>query len=137
MSSVSSQSGVGTMPSLLSSKERNKLARAITGNRANRGIKIAHWNMGSAHLHNKMLELEQVVSDVHPHVLGISEANFKVGHDLDNVQIQDYDLILSKTINNDQLQVSRVVCYKHQSMVGKVRDDLMSDEFSSIWLELG
>ena len=137
MSSVSSQPGVGTMPSLLSSKERNKLARAITGNRANRGIKIAHWNMGSAHLHNKMLELEQVVSDVHPHVLGISEANFKVGHDLDNVQIQDYDLILSKTINNDQLQVSRVVCYKHQSMVGKVRDDLMSDEFSSIWLELG
>ena len=124
-------------PSMLTSKQRNKQVKAVTGNRANRGIKIAHWNMGSAHLHNKMLEVEHVVSEHHPHVLGISEANFKRGHDLDNVQLEDYDLILSKTFDNDQLQVSRVACYKHHSMVGQVRNDLMSDEFSSIWLELG
>ena len=84
-----------------------------------------------------MDELEQVVSDIHPHVLGISEANFKKGHSLEDVQIQDYELILSKTFENENLEVSRVVCYKHASMVGKVRDDLMSESFSSIWLELG
>ena len=77
----------GPTPSWLSSKQRNKLARAVTGNRANRGIIIAHWNMGSAHLHNKMLELEQVVSDHHPHVIGISEANFKRGHNLEKTMI--------------------------------------------------
>ena len=121
----------------MSRKKRNKLARATTGNRCNRGIKLAHWNAGSAHLHNKMDELEQVVSNLHPHVLGISEANFKRGHSLEDVQIHDYDLILSKTLQNDILGVSRVVCYMHQSMVGKVRNDLMSDSFSSIWLELG
>ena len=113
------------------------MARATTGNRQNRGIKLAHWNAGSAHLVNKMHEIEQVVSSNHPHVLGISEANFKRGHDVDEVQLQDYDLIQCKTLDNDNLQVSRVVCYKHQSLVGKVREDLMSDQFSSIWLEIG
>ena len=111
--------------------------RARNGNRHNRGIKIAHWNAGSAHLPNKMNEIEYAVSEHHPHLLGISESNLKRVHDIQDVQLQDYDLIVSKTLENDQLQVSRIVCYKHQSLVGKVREDLMSDEFSSIWLEIG
>ena len=93
---------------MVSRKKLNQLARTTTGNRSNRGIKLAHWNAGSAHLHNKMDEIEQVVADLHPHVLGISEANFKSEHSIDDVQIQDYDLILSKTVENDQLRVSRV-----------------------------
>ena len=59
----------------LSRKQRNKLVKTITGNRQNRGIKLAHWNTGSAYLHNKIHEIEQAVSETHPHVLGISEAN--------------------------------------------------------------
>ena len=121
----------------MSNKEKNSLVRSTTGNRQNRGIKLAHWNAGSAHLRNKMNEIEQVVSENNPHLLGISEANLKRAHDMQEVQLQDYELILSKTIDNDQLQVSRVICYMHQSLVGKVRDDLMSDQFSSIWLEIG
>ena len=35
------------------------------------------------------------------------------------------------------LKISRVVVYKHTSLVAKVREDLMSDKFSSIWLEIG
>ena len=111
--------------------------RARNGNRQNRGIQIAHWNARSAHLPNKMNEIEYAVSEHYPHLLGISESNLKRVHDIQNVQLQDYDLIVSKTLENDQLQVSRVVCYKHQSLVGKVREDLMSDEFSSIWLQIG
>ena len=42
----------------LTSKQRNQLMKAVNGNRANRGIKLAHWNAGSAHLCNKMNELE-------------------------------------------------------------------------------
>ena len=103
----------------LSRKKLNKLARAITGNRSNKGIKLAHWNAGSAHLCNKMDELEEVVADIHPHVLGISEANFRKNHSLDDVQIQEYDLVLSKTLENDMLGVSRVGCYKHQSPLAK------------------
>ena len=84
-----------------------------------------------------MFEIEQVFSEAHPHVLGISEANLKSDHDIQNVQLEEYDLITCKTLQNDQWLISRIVCYKHQSMVGKVREDLMSDKFSSIWLELG
>ena len=121
----------------ISRKKLNQLARAVTGNRSNRGIKLAHWNAGSAHLPNKMDDLVDVVSDLHPHVLGVSEANLKREHSLESVQIPEYDLVLSKTLDNDQLRMSRIVCYKHQSMVGKVREDLMDENFSSIWLELG
>ena len=95
----------------MSNKEKNKLSRAITGNRQNKGIKLAHWNAGSAHLANKMGEIEQLVSTNSPHILGISEANFKRFHDIEDVQLPEYNLILSKTMDNDQLQVSRVVCY--------------------------
>ena len=121
----------------ISRKKINQQVRAIVGNRSNKGIKLAHWNAGSAYLHNKVDDLVEVVADLHPHVLGVSEANFKREHSLDEVQIQDYDLVLSKTVENDQLRTSRVVCYKHQSLVGRVRNDLMDDNFSSIWLELG
>ena len=126
-----------TTKNYLSNKDRNKVVKSTNGNRANRGIKLAHWNAGSSHLCNKMSELEQVVASFHPHVLGISEANFKRSHQLEDVQLDGYDLILSKTIENDDLQISRIACYKYNSMVGKVREDLMCDKFSSIWLELG
>ena len=56
---------------------------------------------------NKKDEIEQVV-------LGISEANFKKSHSFDIVQIQDYNIVLSKPLENEILGVSRVVCYTHQ-----------------------
>ena len=124
-------------PPWLSNKARNKLVRARNGNRQGRGIRIAHWNAGSAHLRNKMNEIELAISEHNPHILGISEANFWKEHDVEDVQIHEYELIVSKPIENDHLQVSRVVCYLHNSLVGSVREDLMSDEFSSIWLEIG
>ena len=64
-----------------------------------------------------MNEIEQVVSDNKPHLLGISEANLKSVHDLQEVQLPEYELVLSKTIGNEQLKVSRVICYMHQSLV--------------------
>ena len=77
------------------------------------------------------------MADYHPHILGISEANFKQGHDIEDVQLADYDMFLSNTFDNDDLAVSRVVAYKHQSLVGSLQQDLMSDNFSSIWMEVG
>ena len=121
----------------ISNKQRNQIARAINGNRDAKGIRLAHWNPGSAHLGNKMTQLELAVADHKPHLLGISEANFKSGHDLQDVQLEDYELLLSKTFNNEDLQVSRVVCYMHNSLVGGIREDLMSENFSSIWVEIG
>ena len=117
--------------------ENNFYARCTYGNRNNRGIKLSHWNAGSAHLPNKLDEIESVISRHHPLIFGISESNLHKKHQLQDVQIQDYELITAETLDNPKLQYSRVVVYKHSSIVGKVRSDLMNNEFSSIWLECG
>ena len=84
-----------------------------------------------------MTELELAVADHQPHLLGVSEANFKQDHDVEDVQLEDYELFFSNTLGNNDLGISRVVCYKHISLVGGLRPDLMCDNFSSIWMEIG
>ena len=98
---------------------------------------VLHFNIESRFLQNKMHEIENTISSYHPHVIGISESNFFKHHQTEDVQLQDYKFIPSNTLDNDQLNVSRVVVYLHNSVVGKVRHDLMNDKFSSIWLEVG
>ena len=124
-------------PNIIRLNISNFYARYTYGNRSSRGIKLSHWNGGSAFLENKMTEIENVIGNHHPHLFGISEANLHKSHNLDNCKIDDYELITCKTINNSNLQMSRVVVYKHSSLVAKVREDLMSDKFSSIWMEVG
>ena len=112
-------------------------AKYTNGNRRQHGIRIAHFNKGPAYLHNKVHEVESIVQDHHPHLLGLSEANLFHNHDLSDVQVQDYDIYTSLTLTNPDIQASRVVMYKHTSLIGKLRTDLMDNEFSSIWMEVG
>ena len=74
-------------------------------------MKIQHWNKGPAHLVNKHHEIEALVSENKPHVLGLSEANLHLHHDVQDVQLADYDLHISTTINNPMLNVARLVVY--------------------------
>ena len=114
----------------------NKAVHALNGNRASRGIKLSHWNLGSASLQNKISEIEVAVSRMKPSVLGISEANLHYTTDLSTVQLPGYTLFTAKTLKNPQLKMSRVVVYLSEGMSGKVMEDLMSEEFSSIWIEM-
>ena len=111
----------------------------LHGNRSQRGhgIKLIHWNKGPAFLHNKHQEVEVVVANHKPHVLGLSEANLKVGHDLSLVQHQDYELHTCDTMTNPELGISRIVVYTHKSLVVKRRRDLEDKNISTIWLEIG
>jgi hypothetical protein len=88
--------------------DSNFYARYTYGNRANRGIKLSHWNAGNAHLENKLIDIENVISDHHPHLLGISEANLHRNHCLDNCKIDGYELITCKTMDNENLKTSGV-----------------------------
>ena len=115
----------------------NFYARYTYGNRKSRGIKLCHWNAGNAYLKNKINSIENLIGRYSPHILGISEANLLKCHSLSEVQIPGYELFLSSTMDNDSLQYSRVVVYKHSSIISKVRSDLMSPNFSSIWLQCG
>ena len=59
----------------------NFQSRYLYGNRKNQGIKICHWNKGGSHLKNKMPEIRNIVSGLHPHIFGLSEANLHQTHD--------------------------------------------------------
>ena len=115
---------------------RNFWARYINGNR-NKGIKLCHWNIGGGYLCNKMETIETLIADYSPHILGISEASFWSHHNLEDVKIPEYKLFLANTLHNPRLKVSRVAVFVHEDISVKVREDLMTDDFSSIWLEIG
>ena len=115
----------------------NFQSRYKNGNRKSAGIKISHWNKGPGHLQTKMPEIKNIVNGLHPHIMGISEANLKENHDQHLSQLEDYTLHTCPTLNNPALKTSRVVVYTHRSLVVKLRPDLMSDSYSSIWLEVG
>ena len=115
----------------------NFLGRYKYGNKRNSGIKLCHWNKGSAYLENKKDELETIIGGYQPHVFGVSEANFKSQHDRENVEIEHYNIYFSKTLDNPTIYCSRIAVYIHEDIQAKLRDDLMNDTFSSVWLELG
>ena len=115
----------------------NFQSRYLHGNKKNQGIKICHWNKGGSHLVNKMPEIRNIVSGLHPHIFGISEANLLQNHDQTLVQLTDYNLHLPMTHTNPSLRTSRIVTYTHKSVIAKPRPDLMSDTISSIWMEVG
>ena len=112
-------------------------SRYLYGNRRANGIKICHWNKGPGFLQNKVTEVKNIVNKLHPHIIGISEANLHQHHDQGLVQLEDYVLHISPTINNASLKTSRIVVYTHRSLVVKRRPDLMCDEYPSIWMEVG
>ena len=115
----------------------NAFAKYVNGNGKNQGIRLSHFNKGGSFLVNRLNEIENVISKHHPHILGISEANFFKNHDIEDVKIENYNFISAKTLDNPDLNVSRVCVYLHKSIVAKVRTDLMNDTVSSIWIEAG
>ena len=121
----------------LSKKDRNLLAKITNGNRRERGLKIIHWNKGPSFLHNKHQEIETIIDALKPHVLGLSEANLWKDHDISASQHPGNQLHTCDTVNNPQLNVSRVVVYTHNSVIVKRRTDLENNTISSIWLEVG
>ena len=115
----------------------NFLARYKFGNKKKNGIKIMHWNAGGGFLENKIHEIENIIGGYRPHLLGISETYFKKGQDISNIEIEDYKIYFSKTLDNPRLEVSRCAVYVHKDVIKpKLRLDLMTDDFSSVWLEI-
>ena len=115
----------------------NFYARYTFGNKQARGIKIAHFNKGSGFLATKKNVIETAIASLHPHIFGISEANYFKDHDLLDVQVPDSNLHTCPTLSNPDLGYSRIVVYTHKSLVCHPRPDLMSCDSSSIWMQVG
>jgi hypothetical protein len=117
-------------------RDHNFEAHCKNGNRNKGSLKIASWNKGPAFLGNKMCDVENIIKDHQPHILGITEANLKADHNQSDIQIEGYKIFLADTIKNKELEYSRVVVYVKEEISCKIRHDLMTETNSSIWLEV-
>ena len=129
--------GINTLAASSFKMITNFQSRYLHGNRRAGGIKLSHWNKGPGFMQNKIPEIKNIIDGLHPHIIGISEANLHQNHDQKLVQLEDYSLHTCPTISNPSLKTSRVIVYTHKSLVVKLRPDLMCDEYSSIWMEVG
>ena len=121
----------------LSRKEINRTAHATNGNRGKRGqgITCLYWNKGPSLLTNKHQDLETLVAEHHPHILGLGEANFSHAQDLDSVQFPGYNLHLDTGIETQGM--ARVAIYSHCSLRVRRRYDLEDADTAAIWLDCG
>ena len=118
----------------LGRKERNKLHHIKHGNRGRdmkrKGIQCLYWNKGPSFLVNKHLDIETIIAEHKPHILGLGEANVHHGQDLQDVQHAGYTLHLDSSIDNPNLGVARVAVYTHNSLRVKRRLDLETETVS-------
>jgi hypothetical protein len=120
--------------------QKNKLAHINFGNRGQRGkgITCMYWNKGPSMLNNKQMDIETIIADHHPHVLGLGEANHRHDQDIEAVQIPGYNLHLDSGVDNmDVGGMARVAVYTHSSLRVNRRYDLEDDKIPAVWLECG
>ena len=118
----------------------NRLVHIMQGNRGQRGrgITCLYWNKGPSLLTNKQADIQSIIADHKPHILGLGEANFKHGQDLDDVAVQGYNLHLGQGVDNGHAgSTARVAVYTHTALRVKRRSDLEDKRVATIWLECG
>ena len=118
----------------------NKLVHIINGNKSQRGrgITCAYWNKGPSLLINKQSDIKTIIQVHKPHILGLGEANFKDGHNVEDATIQGYKLHLHSGLHCSEVgRTARVAVYTHDLLRVKRRHDLEDDKVAAVWLECG
>ena len=124
----------------MSRAEQNRLVHSLNGNREKRGkgITCAYWNKGPSFLINKQNDIKAILQDHKPHIIGLGEANFKHGHDIQDAAIQGYNLHLDSGLGSAEVgRTARVAVYTHELLRVKRRHDLEDEKVAAIWLECG
>ena len=133
-------SNMTSVTTRLTRSQRNKLAHITYGNRSQRGkgISCLYWNKGPSFLINKQNDLETIIADHKPHILGLGEANFRHDQDKEAVQIQGYNLHIDSGVENPDVGgMARVAVYTHNLLRVKRRPDLEDRKIAAVWLECG
>ena len=63
--------------------------------------------------------MKKLIEDYKPHILGLSENNFSANQDQHLIEIPGYNLFLSKTITNPNINLRRIVVYTHQDLIAQ------------------
>ena len=84
-----------------------------------------------------MNEVKWLLQDKAPHIPFISEGNLRREHERNLVEVDGYSLITTKMIRCPEKKVSRIVAYIKDGLITNRRDDLETEDFSALWLEVG
>ena len=98
-------------------------------------ITCLYWNKGPSLLTNKHQDLETIIADHHPYILGLGEANYSQAQDLEAVQFPGYNLHLESGLGHQGM--ARVAVYTHNTLRVKRRSDLEDPDTAAIWMECG
>ena len=117
----------------INNKRRNNLIKQINGNGKN-SLSICHWNLGSKKWKNKRNQIQALVDQTNPDIMFISEANLDDSTPSHDSLITGYLITLPKTMTRNG--TARLVLLTKENLDFKIRDDLMDDIFTSIWLKI-
>ena len=79
-----------------------------------------------------MNEVKMLVQEKSPHILFVSESNLRRSHDKEKIELDGYGLQTTRMIRCPDRQVSRLVAYVRDGIIARRREDLETDDFSSI-----
>ena len=117
----------------ISSKKRNKLIKQKNGNGKN-SLLISHWNLGSKKWINKRNQIQALVDTDSPDLIFISEANLDELTPPHESLISGYDITLPKTVTRNG--TARLVLLTKENLDFELKENLMDDIFSSIWVKI-
>ena len=117
----------------ISSKIRNKLIKQKNGNGKN-SLLISHWNLGLKKWINKRNQIQALVDLDNPDLIFISEANLDELTPPHESLISGYDITLPKTVIRNG--TARLVLLTKENLDFELKENLMDDIFSSIWVKI-
>ena len=117
----------------ISNKTRNNLVKQSNGNGKNT-ISVCHWNLGSKKWSNKLNQIQALADQNLADIIFISEANLDELTPVYESQIMGYNITLPKTVTVNG--TARLVMLAKNSLDFKIKDDLMDNIFTSIWIKI-
>ena len=117
-------------------KKMNKVMKVYNGNIKSHNIKVMEWNIGNKKWRNKVTEVQALVNEYSPDICFITEANMHNDTPEDFRVIPGYTLEYPLTRENPTLQYSRIVAIVREGLSVKLLREHMSDDISSIWLQI-
>ena len=113
----------------------NFWARYIYGNiSGGKGIKNTHFNI--RYLRYKVGEIKNIISQEHPHILGLSEVELRrENFDSSTLKVPGYDILFPKSWEVHGF--ARVAIYVKKTFKYEQVKDLEDDLIQSIWIKAG
>ena len=122
--------------SWISNKLRNKAIKMKNGNRGGgikQTIKVVHANLGSAFWENKITEIQNLILQLEPDLLFLSEANLRTQIPNEQADISGYFRVLPNT--SISMNYSRFVLLVKEGVRIDIMDKCMSFDVPDIWVK--